>query len=616
MTLSGTPSPLPSARQSIDAFVAGALTADALLQALQARMQAAPDDEWEILSIADQYYRRGKLPADTYSRIKSCIGAGRRAAQLAPVFEVPTLHPALAVEPPAPGLESTAGLLRDRYVLTRRVGRGDSATVFAARDTYLVGTHGDGEPLAIKLLDAQLTAVPGALERALAAFERLRSLSHPNIIRVYDVDRDGGKTFFTMELLVGSRLGDALEANPARFQNIAYALRLIQTAGSAIAYAHSQGVVHGKLDLHHIYLCDDGGLRVLGFCGERADPGAPPRRASRAATEERPADERDDLFALAAIAYRLLAGRFPDGGTEVADAQTQPAAPDRPPGITDSQWAALRAGLAPDRFARPADVSAWLRALDASEPLVVAPAPAASPASAPMAIAPRVRWGPARTGLTAAVALLLLFGAWRLLTHSSGPRTDTPAAPVANAPPVQPLATPGPPPVNPPAATERSVDVGPTVEPVAIAPATATTTAAVGPAERVAVPTAARPVANPAPLWATNVRIEFQSSDVDLSPNDAVATVVVRRRGNARGKAGFTWWTESGTAKPGADFENVARRSEFIEDGKNTVSLLIPVVQRATRTEPSSFYVFIDDPSPGALIGAKAVAIVTIAGSP
>jgi serine/threonine protein kinase len=597
LTGSATPSSPPTVRQTIDAFVAGALTAEALPQALQARMQAAPDDEWEILSLADQYYRRGKLSADAYSRIKSCVGAGRRAAQSAPGLEVPTLTPAAAVKPPAPGADAPAGVLRDRYVLTRKVGRGDSATVFAARDTYLVGTHVDGEPVAVKLLDAELTAVPGTMDRALAAFERLRSLSHPNIIRVHDVDRDGGRTFFTMELLVGSRLGDALEANPARFQNTAYALRLIQTAGSAIAYAHSRGLVHGKLDAHHIYLCDDGGLRVLGFCGEPAEAGTTSRHPSRAAREGRPADERDDVFALAAIAYRLLSGRFPYGATGVADAQPPGATLERPTGITESQWAALRAGLAIDRFARPADVSGWLRALETPGPPSEAPAPPAPPTTA---IAPRTWRGLGRNGLIVAGALLLLVGAWQRITRSSGPPADAPGQLIASVPPVKPTVKP---PVaaleptvgDPPAATERTVVERPVAESVTVAPAT--------------------PAANPAPEWATNVRIEFQTSDIDLAPNQAVATLVVRRRGSTRGKAGFTWWTESGTAKPGSDFENVNRRSELIEDGKSTVSLLIPVILRAPRPEPSSFYVFIDDPSPGALIGAKAVAIVTIAGT-
>jgi hypothetical protein len=74
----------------------------------------------------------------------------------------------------------------------------------------------------------------------------------------------------------------------------------------------------------------------------------------------------------------------------------------------------------------------------------------------------------------------------------------------------------------------------------------------------------------------------------------------------------FTWWTESGTAKPGQDFMAVAPHPEIIEDGKNAVSLFIPVVGDSTRRQPKSFYVVINDPSPGVALGARTLTMVTI----
>jgi hypothetical protein len=87
---------------------------------------------------------------------------------------------------------------------------------------------------------------------------------------------------------------------------------------------------------------------------------------------------------------------------------------------------------------------------------------------------------------------------------------------------------------------------------------------------------------------------------------------MVRRKGSLHGEVQFTWWTESGTAKPGTDFMAVAPHQEVIEDGKNSVSLFIPVVGDSTRQQPKSFYVVINDPSAGTALGARTLTMVTI----
>ena len=84
------------------------------------------------------------------------------------------------------------------------------------------------------------------------------------------------------------------------------------------------------------------------------------------------------------------------------------------------------------------------------------------------------------------------------------------------------------------------------------------------------------------------------------------------RSGNLHGDASFSWWTESGTAKPGQDFEPIAAHEEHIGEGKSAVSLLIPVVADPTRQQPKSFYVVISDPSEVASLGHRKVTMVTI----
>jgi hypothetical protein len=94
-----------------------------------------------------------------------------------------------------------------------------------------------------------------------------------------------------------------------------------------------------------------------------------------------------------------------------------------------------------------------------------------------------------------------------------------------------------------------------------------------------------------------------------------MARVVVHRSRSLRGDVSFSWWTESGTAKPGRDFVPVATQVEHIDNGQSSVSLIIPVVQDPARHDSRSFYVVIDQPSDNAALGSRTLAMVTLQGS-
>jgi hypothetical protein len=100
---------------------------------------------------------------------------------------------------------------------------------------------------------------------------------------------------------------------------------------------------------------------------------------------------------------------------------------------------------------------------------------------------------------------------------------------------------------------------------------------------------------------------------VDVEPSDREARVTVRRRGNLRGGASFTWWTESGTAKPGRDFTPVIPTAETIADGRGSITLNIPVLS-TPHGRSKSFFVVIDrnESGGGAALGARNLTMVTI----
>jgi Calx-beta domain len=123
-----------------------------------------------------------------------------------------------------------------------------------------------------------------------------------------------------------------------------------------------------------------------------------------------------------------------------------------------------------------------------------------------------------------------------------------------------------------------------------------------------ATSTAAVPDTSPG----ARARIELAADNVEVAPSDAMARVIVHRSRSMRGDVSFSWWTESGTAKPGQDFVAVKSHMEQIENGKNAVSLLIPIVMDPARHQERNFYIVIDEPSDNAALGPRTLTMVTI----
>ena len=130
------------------------------------------------------------------------------------------------------------------------------------------------------------------------------------------------------------------------------------------------------------------------------------------------------------------------------------------------------------------------------------------------------------------------------------------------------------------------------------------------PASSVGVPPRSSPAAPP-----SHSKIELTADTVDVPLTDPAAHVIVKRTGNLHADTSFTWWTESGTAKPGQDFMGVKAHEEHFEDGKAVANLFVPVVADPTRKQPKSFYIVINDPSDGASLGKRTLTMVTIPSS-
>jgi tRNA A-37 threonylcarbamoyl transferase component Bud32/tetratricopeptide (TPR) repeat protein len=211
----------------------------------------------------------------------------------------------------------------DRYQLVEVLGRGGMGVVWKARDVVL------DRVVALKVLHDRFGA-SGHQQRLADEARAMARLNHPNVVVVYDVGARDGRTYLTMELIVGQTMSRWLDgARP--WPEVVAAFR---AAGEGVAAAHAAGIVHRDLKPSNILIGDDGRVRVADFgVADARDPaelagdivladtastsGTPaymaPERFRGAA-----ADARSDQFSFAASLYEALHGRRPFEAPTVA----------------------------------------------------------------------------------------------------------------------------------------------------------------------------------------------------------------------------------------------------------------------------------------------------------
>ena len=149
--------------------------------------------------------------------------------------------------------ETTTRARAARYELEGELGRGGMAVVYAARDTEI------GRRVALKVLAAHLAGDEAFRARFLREARIAGSLSHPNLVRVYDIDEHDGLPCIVMELVEGGTLeGGRLSLAEAA-----------QVAGG-LAYAHARGVVHRDLKPGNLLRTRDGFVKIADFGIARA----------------------------------------------------------------------------------------------------------------------------------------------------------------------------------------------------------------------------------------------------------------------------------------------------------------------------------------------------------
>lgn len=658
-----------SAQDWLEALSSKECDENEFVQAAQERIRKDSDTGWDLLSLLDQYYRRGKITIEVFRNVKlnlerTLLGAAdiEDNGSVAPRRDSPSVagltaqasaspagiagHPPTTVPPiasasniPAPtGGETAASagdprheiavgdVLRGRYQISRVLYRGGMGTIIEANDLYRLELPNAAPRLAIKILHKDVTQHPQLLAELRREFQCLQSLSHPNIVRVHEYDRDGDTAFFTMECLSGLSLRLLLAARHQVPLSRSDARSIFRDVGAALAYAHHRGIVHGDLSPRNIFITDEGEVRVLDFGGSQTLPRGPSQvgtqlYASCQLLEGERADFSDDVYAFACVVYLLLAGKLPFREHSALQARALGLRPTRPDGLTRRQWRALRTGLSFERGRRPTDVGEFLEPFDLRERAARLPA-----------LLTLFKVSPQRRSRTlwpalAAAASMILAGIWWAATNYDSVSRTTAAwnsgfrRALGNAEASltrlwhgtneHTAANSGP---------EPTADSAHPAEAATPATQTEVSNAAAPPSST--APSSSQPDSHPGTAvphvalsderTALRSRIELAAYSFEVPPGEPAAHIVIRRSGSLRAETSFSWWTETGTAKPGVDYEAVVSHVESIAAGKNTVNLFIPVVTDSTRREPKNFYVVISDPSPNTTLGTRTVAMVSI----
>jgi eukaryotic-like serine/threonine-protein kinase len=212
-----------------------------------------------------------------------------------------------------------------KYRIDRELGHGGMGVVVAATHLTL------GTRVALKCMNERVNSDEVSIERFWREARAAAQLRSDHICRVLDVGNHDGMPYIVMELLEGTDLGRIAAKGKL---DVATAVDYLRQACAGLAVAHANHIVHRDLKPENLFLArGDGGAQVVklldfgvakapdakGLTGSMQMIGSPAYMSPEQILSSRDVDERSDIWALGVILYRLVAGRMPFTGINVAE---------------------------------------------------------------------------------------------------------------------------------------------------------------------------------------------------------------------------------------------------------------------------------------------------------
>ena len=259
---------------------------------------------------------------------------------------------------------STNTIIDHRYRLGPRLGGGGMADVFEARDLRLR-----------RLVALKRCRTTRRRRRLLDEAEVLAGLSHPGLLRLYDVGFEGQRPFLVLQLAAGGTLRDRLEVGPMAPDRVA---EIGACVASVLSYVHGQGIVHRDVKPENVLFDDEGECYLADFgIARTGDRPAPDNlgTAGYLAPEQVSCGEvgpAADVYSLGLVLLECMTGQVEYPGDSAEAAMARLLHPPKVPGTWGRDWrAVLTAMTATEPEDRPdaATCAGMLRALEAGEPV-------------------------------------------------------------------------------------------------------------------------------------------------------------------------------------------------------------------------------------------------------
>ena len=208
-------------------------------------------------------------------------------------------------------------LLLGRYEIIEKIGEGGLAVVYKAKDRLL------NRYVAIKILRPEFVKDEQFVENFRKESQAAAGLSHPNIVNVYDVGKEGNIHFIVMELIDGKPLSQVIDEKGRL--DYKEAISIARQVASALSLAHKNQIIHRDVKPHNILITSTGTAKLADFGIARAVSKASIAEGSEkimgsvhyfSPEQARGAyvDERSDIYSLGIVLYEMLTGKVPFDG--------------------------------------------------------------------------------------------------------------------------------------------------------------------------------------------------------------------------------------------------------------------------------------------------------------